>query len=280
MPHIKAVKRRSNPKTFVCLLALLVLLPGRALAWGSEGHHIIADIAEQYLQPATAEQVHELLALEHVTTLAAISMWADDIRTQRPETAPWHYVNIPINPPDGTPPAYDARRDCPTGDCVVAKIGAFEAALRNKAAPPRQRLEALKFLVHLVGDINQPLHCADSQDRGGNDVHVDFMGWRTNLHAVWDSGILAAAHIRDERAYALELAHSISAFEAEKWRSGTPADWADDSYGVARNLIYGVWPHDPGVLSDSYEQKGIYVVQVQLEKGGVRLAAVLNDALQ
>jgi hypothetical protein len=280
MPHIEEVKRRASPKTFVCLLALLLLLPDRALAWGSEGHHIIADIAEQYLQPATAQRVHELLALENVTTLAAVSMWADEIRAQRPETAPWHYVNIPINPPDGTPPAYDPRRDCPTGDCVITKIGAFEAVLHNKAAPPRQRLEALKFLVHLVGDINQPLRCADNQDRGGNDVHVDFMGWRTNLHAVWDTGILAAAHIRDERAYALELARSISPAEAEKWRSGTPADWADDSYGVARNLIYGVWPHDAGVLPDSYEQKGIYVVQVQLEKGGVRLAAVLNDVLR
>jgi S1/P1 Nuclease len=280
MPYVETVRRRAIFKILVPLLAALLLLPGRALAWGSEGHHIVADIAEQYLESATAQQVHELLAVENVTTLAAVSTWADDIRTQRPETAPWHYVNIPINPPNGTPPAYDPRRDCEKDDCVVAAIGRFETALRDKAAPPRQRLEALKWLVHLVGDINQPLHCADNQDRGGNDVHVDFMGWRTNLHAVWDSGILAAAHIRDERAYALELAHSISPAEAEKWRSGTPADWADDSYGVARNLIYGVWPHDPGALPDSYEQKGIYVVQVQLEKGGVRLAAVLNEALR
>jgi hypothetical protein len=266
--------------TALCFVALLSAHAEPARAWGSEGHHIISDIAEQYLEPATARQVHELLALENVTALAVVSMWADDIRAQRPETAPWHYVNIPINPPDGTPPAYDARRDCPSGDCVVARIGAFETVLRNKQAPPRQRLEALKFLIHLVGDINQPLHCADNQDRRGNEVNVDFIGLRTNLHAVWDSGILGAAHIRDERAYALELAHSISPAEAEKWRSGTPADWADDSYGVARNLIYGVWPHDPGALPESYEQKGIYVVQVQLEKGGVRLAAVLNEALR
>jgi S1/P1 Nuclease len=150
----------------------LLLLPSHAPAWGSEGHHIIADIAEQYLEPATAQQVHELLALENATTLVAVSMWADDIRAQRPETAP------------------------------------------------------------------------------------------------------AAARISDERAYALNLAHSISPAEAEKWRGGTPADWADDSYGVASNLIYGVWPHSPGVLPASYEQKAIYVVQVQLEKGGVRLAAM------
>jgi len=259
--------------------AALLSTPTPAHAWGSEGHHIAAEIAEQFLEPSTAHQVRELLAIDNETTLAQASTWADEIRPQRPETARWHYVNIPINPPAGTPPAYDPRRDCPTGDCVVAKIGAFEAVLRDKAASPRQRLDALKWIAHLVADINQPLHCADNQDRGGNDVHVDFMGRRTNLHAVWDTGILAAAHINDERAYALELAHSIAPAEAEKWRSGTPADWADDSYGVASNLIYGVWPHSPGDLPASYEQKAIYVVQVQLEKAGVRLAAVLNEAL-
>jgi nuclease S1 len=162
---------------------------------------------------------------------------------------------------------------------VVAKISAFETVLRDKSAPPRQRLEALKWIDHLVADINQPLHCADNNDRGGNDVHVDFMGRPTNLHAVWDSGILAAAHISYGRSYALELAKSISPAEAEKWRMGTPTDWADDSYGVASNLIYGVWPHGPGNLADSYEQRAIYVVQVQLEKAGVRLAAVLNQSL-
>jgi hypothetical protein len=251
-----------------------------ALAWGYEGHHIAAEIAERFLEPSTAHQVRDLLAIDNETTLAQASTWADEIRPQRPETARWHYVNIPINPPAGTPPAYDPRRDCPTGDCVVAKISAFEALLRDKSAPPRQRLEALKWLVHLVADVNQPLHASDNGDRGGNDVHVDFMGRRTNLHAVWDTGILAAAHISDERAYALELAHSISPAEAAQWRSGTPADWACDSYGVARNLIYGVWPHGPGDVPASYEQKAIYVVQVQLQKAGVRLAAVLNEALQ
>jgi hypothetical protein len=110
-------------------------------------------------------------------------------------------------------------------------------------------------------------------------MFMSIVGRRTNLHAVWDSGILGAMHISDERAYALELAHSISPAEGEKWRSGTPADWADDSYGVANNLIYGVWPHDPGELPASYEQKGIYVVQVHLEKAGARLAAVLNQTL-
>jgi hypothetical protein len=274
------VRKSTAAGAALCLIVLLSTPITPALAWGGEGHRIIADIAEQYLEPATTHQVHELLALENVTTLAAVSTWADDIRRQRPETAAWHYVNIPINPPAGTPAVYDAARDCPTGDCVVAAIARFESVLRDKEAPPRQRLEALKWLVHLVGDINQPLHASDNGDRGGNDVHVEFNGRQTNLHAVWDSGILAAARISDERSYALSLARSISPAEVEQWRSGTPADWADDSYGIARNLIYGVWPHSPGVLPPSYEEKAIYVVQVQLEKAGVRLAQVLNETLR
>jgi hypothetical protein len=96
---------------------------GTALAWGDEGHRIVAEIAEQYLKAGTAHQVRELLALENATTLAEVSTWADKIRGQRRETARWHYVNIPIHPPAGTPAAYDAARDCPNGEYVVAKIG-------------------------------------------------------------------------------------------------------------------------------------------------------------
>ena len=101
-------------------------LTGPALAWGGEGHRIVAEISEQYLEPETARQVRELLALENATTLAEVSTWADDIRDVRRETARWHYVNIPIHPPAGTPARYDADRDCPRGDCVVAAIDRAE----------------------------------------------------------------------------------------------------------------------------------------------------------
>ena len=93
--------------------------------------------------------------------LADVSIWADEIRPQRPETAPWHFGDIPIHPPAGTPAAYDAARDCPQGDCVVAAIERFAAVLRDNDAAPRRRLEALKWVVHLIADIHQPLHAAD-----------------------------------------------------------------------------------------------------------------------
>src|SRR6202045_5485533 len=119
--------------------ALLVVLgmTGPALAWGSGGHRIAAEIAEQYLEPAAARQVRELLAIENATTLAQVSTWADEIRPQRRETAPWHFVDIPIHPSPGTPAAYDPARDCPRGDCVVAAIERFAAVLRDKTAAPR-----------------------------------------------------------------------------------------------------------------------------------------------
>jgi hypothetical protein len=267
-------------RALAAALGIIIALTGQALAWGDEGHRIVAEIAEQYLKAGTAHQVRELLALENATTLAAVSTWADEIRGQRRETARWHYVNIPIHPPAGTPPGYDAARDCPTGDCVVAKIDELAAVLGDKAVhDARERLEALKFVVHFVADVHQPLHAANDGDRGGNDVRVTLMGRQTNLHAIWDTGILFSAGIGDERAYALQLARSIRPIELDQWRDGSAATWATESNDIARRLIYGAWPHGPDALRGSYAETALPVVSVQLEKAGVRLAAVLNAAL-
>jgi S1/P1 Nuclease len=157
---------------------LLIGHPVNASAWGYEAHRIIAEIAEQFLQPQTVRQVHKLLAIENVTTLADVSTWADEIRLQHPETGPWHYVNIPITLPSGEPATYDAVRDCLNNDCVVAKIERFERELEDKRLPERQRLEALKYIVHFVGDAHQPLHVSNNHDRGGNDDPVIFTAFQ------------------------------------------------------------------------------------------------------
>jgi nuclease S1 len=276
----RCANRASVVRALGAALAIVIALTGHALAWGGEGHRLVAEIAEQYLEPETARQVRELLALENATTLAEVSTWADEIRGQWRDTARWHYVNIPIHQPAGTPTGYDAARDCPKGDCVVAKIDEFAAVLRDKREPARDRLEALKFVVHFVADVHQPLHAANDDDRGGNDVKVTFLGRQTNLHAVWDTGILFAAGIGDERAYALQLARSIKPADLLQWRVGSAATWATESYDVARRLIYGEWPHGPDALRASYEDLALPVVSVQIEKAGVRLAAVLNAALR
>lgn len=244
-------------RAFLASLLLLLVMCADALAWGSEGHRIIADIAEQYLEPATARQVRDLLAVENATTLAEVSNWADEIRPQRRETAPWHFVDIPLQAS-----GYDASRDCPRGACVVAQIDRFVAELRDQHLPPRQRLEALKFVVHFIGDVHQPLHASDNNDRGGNNVKVLFDGRATNLHAVWDTWLLAPAVAGDERSYALRLFHSITPAEIAAWRGGSSTDWANESHDVARRVIYGELPHS-GTLPASYEAAALPIVNEQ-----------------
>jgi S1/P1 Nuclease len=261
------------------LAAMLVLaIASPALGWGEEGHRIAAEVAEQYLAPAAARQTRTLLGLAHATTLAEIANWADEIRAERRETARWHFVAIPIHPPAGSPAHYDATRDCPGGDCVVSAIGRFVAVLGDQAAPPDERFEALKFVVHLVADIHQPLDCADDGDDRGNGTHVIFLGQPTSLYALWETRLLAAAQIGDARAYARGLVASIVPENLARWRGGAPIDWANESHGLAR-LIYG-GSHEARALQLFYETDFLPVVNVQLEKAGIRLAALLNDALK
>lgn len=248
--------------------------PTQAMGWGSEGHRIIAEIAEQYLEPDTSRRVRALLAIENATTLADIANWADQIRPQHRETAPWHFVDIPISAS-----GYDPARDCATGDCVVVKIDQFTATLQDRNAAPEDRLTALKFVVHFVADLHQPLHASDNGDRGGNEIRVTFDRRRTNLHAVWDSGILEPVVQGDERAYALRLVDDITPAKIAAWQAGSTIDWANESHAVAVSVIYGRLPHDAGMLPASYEQVALPVVNQQLERAGLRLALVLNRTL-
>jgi hypothetical protein len=151
------IANSTRTKALVATFVVLVASNGSALAWGYEGHPIIAEIAEQFLEPEPAHRVRDLLAIENRTTLAEVSTWADEIRPQHPETRRWHFVNIPIYPTAGEPSAYDAARDRPQHECVVAKIEDFERVLADPQASERQRLGALKYVVHFIGDIHQPL---------------------------------------------------------------------------------------------------------------------------
>ncbi len=265
-------------KVLLTAIAMFAM-PVHAVAWGYEAHRVIAEIAEEFLGTETTRQVRGLLAVDNVTNLADVSIWADQIRLQRPETGPWHYVDIPIHPDPGEYEDYDAERDCPRDECIVGKIEQFERVLADHQASARQRLEALKYLVHFIGDIHQPLHTSNNDDRGGNDVRVTFMGHQTNLHAVWDSGIIAPAIKGDERGYALQLAREITEEKRAIWAQGNPVSWADESHRIAAQVIYGELPNS-GTLPDSYEAIALPVVNEQLERAGVRLATVLRALLR
>jgi S1/P1 Nuclease len=188
-------------------------------------------------------------------------------------------VNIPINPMAGDPKGYDLTRDCPRGDCVVAKIEEFERVLSDRQKPDRERLEALKYIVHFVGDVHQPLHASNDNDRGGNNVAVTFMGLPTNLHAVWDTGIIAPAVRGDERRYALQLVREITQAKRRRWSRGDPVAWANESYRIAVRTVYGRMAHSD-TLPEEYEFAALPIANEQLERAGVRLAAVLNETLK
>lgn len=171
------------------IAAIALVLPA-AHAWGPQGHQVIASMAQARLSPRAGAEVARLLALEPGATLASISTWADEQRS--PQTAAWHYVNFP----QGSC-RFDAARDCPDGNCVVAAIQR-QLDILGSGAPAEERLTALKFVVHLVGDIHQPLHAGHAEDRGGNTYQLEAFLRGSNLHAVWDLWLIRHLDLSNE----------------------------------------------------------------------------------
>ena len=281
-----------------CTLLAVAALPAPALAWGFEGHQIIADIARARLTPKARAKVDALLATDPDTLtahdMAAEATWADAYRgAGHRETAQWHFVDQELDRPDlasacfGRPPLNAAPASAgPANDCVVDKIDEFTAELANPATAPSERLLALKFVLHFVGDVHQPLHASDHQDRGGNCVRIALGGPRTsNLHAYWDTGVLEPLGA-DPQAAAAFLAGRITPDQAAAWSRGTAADWAQESFGVARTVAYSLnspagcsQDAAPISLPAAYVAAAQAAADLQLEKAGVRLAWVLNQAL-
>jgi S1/P1 Nuclease len=253
-----------------------------AFAWGQEGHSIVAEIAQRRLSPAAAAEVEALLGKGH--SLASMASWADDQRAARPETYNWHFVDIPVA--DKT---YDPATECkpdPKGDCAIAELDRLKHELRC-GADDAAKLDALRFSVHLVGDIHQPFHTT-AEARGGNDiaVKVTFKGntckqncdLPTNLHAAWDSTVITRTFY-DWGAYVDKLeAGWLKTPEAldSAVIAGTPTDWVLETHGVAQ----AVWALEPAnnELDDNYYQQILPMLDKQLGRGGLRLAAFLNDA--
>jgi hypothetical protein len=208
--------------------------------------------------------------------MASIASWADEVRESRAATFPWHFIDIPVDQPH-----LDMARDCPKGDCVIAKIEDLRKALNDPAITPDERREDLMFLIHFIGDMHQPLHCANNKDRGGNDVPVVFFGKPTNLHSVWDSGLLGRMGTQD-RIFGRLLTESLD--HAKKWSKGTVEDWAEESHKAAQKVVYGRLPKVPAgtpvPIGAAYEKKADPLIREQLEKAGARLAAVLNTAFE
>ncbi len=266
---------------FVILIAALATLAGKAYAFGELGHEVIAALAQDMLTPKARAQVQSILATAGnggpPPNLAGIAVWADKIRSLRPETRPWHFANIQIGDPGYDP----ARVDTPN---VLTALDRELAVLRRPAADRYSREEALKWVVHLVGDLHQPLHVGEDHDRGGNDDKVKVNRRTYNLHAVWDFVLLERLHLDLDSLHAM-LAGDIAADPAFISRNahGTPRNWVDETHVKSRAcyLLHGK-PMRKGIavsLDRDYIHGATLMVLDQLKIAGVRLAFVLNAAL-
>ena len=239
-----------------------------AARWYDAGHRLVARLAESRLTPHAAAAVRELLGGQ---SLAEAGLWADRIRLQRPDTRPLHFVNIPLNAL-----GYVPRRDCPAGQCIIAAIERDRRILADAAASPAARAEALRFLVHFIGDLHQPLHVANDGDRGGNDRPVRFLGLPKNLHEVWDGELIQASR-PGEAGYYTHLRRVVDSLGPAALERGTVIDWAMEGHRAASEHAYRLPPGD--AIDRAYLEARLPVVDRALVAAGVRLARVLNEAL-
>ena len=250
----------------IASLAAAALFASPAFAWGKTGHRVVAEVATHYLTPEAEAAVKDLLGPE---SLAETADWPDFMRSNpdefwRREASPWHYVTIPKDK------LYNDVGAPPEGDAVTALAHFREMAL-DESQPLEQRQLALRFIVHIVGDLQQPLHAGNGTDRGGNFFTCYFFEELTNLHEVWDELLIN----REELSYtewAAWLVPKITAEDVLVWGAAGPSKWADESAAI-RDTIYP----DDQILSYNYVYETRAILRQQLSKGGVRLAAYLND---
>jgi S1/P1 Nuclease len=274
---------------FAVLLAVVPL--AEAHGWGQEGHSIVAEIAQRRLDAGTRDKVKALLNTElpglkdAQISFASIASWADDYRADKhDETRNWHFVNIP-NDRDTYVAAVDCAPDPQYGDCIINAIDRVKATLADCTKPAADRVIALKFLVHFIGDLHQPLHATSridpetgKNDEGGNGVLVTFFNEKTNLHKVWDTGLIMH-EVYDWGEYVRLLETQwLPGKDIAALQAGDTIAWALAAHKAAHDVAYNYRPDH--VLDDEYYRDSIPVVDRQLALAGVRLARVLNETLR
>ncbi|QIL75025.1 S1/P1 nuclease [Hymenobacter sp. HDW8] len=252
-------------------LLLLLLTPFSLWAWGADGHRAVGKIAEQHLSRRAKREIQKLLNTE---TLTMVSTWPDEVRyyPEFKETAPWHYVNTPSGlnqdqyiqqlKAQTVPNAYNA---------MLAQL----AILKDKSKPQADRVAALKYVVHLVGDVHQPLHAGHAEDKGGNDIKLKYRGKDTNLHSLWDSGLLdyqGLTYTEMATAYDAKLRGRV----IRKMQAAGPEQWLWESY-QASNQIYQETPNNADV-DYRYYPAHADLMKERITQAGVRLAGMLNKA--
>jgi hypothetical protein len=256
------------------LIALLLVTPAPAFAWGKTGHRVIGEIATRLIHTGTRSKIRRILGPEGI---AEASTWPDFERSNpdpfwQKEAGPYHYVTVPVGK------SYADVGAPPEGDAVTA-LTKFAATVRDPAASRAAKALALRFIIHIVGDLHQPLHAGNGTDKGGNDIKVTFNREPTNLHAVWDSGLIDQEQLSYSEM-AKWLFARITRDQRRDWRVTDPKIWIGESAGI-RDRLYpppAEKPGEPVKLGFDYIYAWTATRDVRLEQGGVRLAAYL-DAL-
>jgi hypothetical protein len=262
------------PRWSQCALAsavLLLLSTGEAGAWGRVGHRASGRITLMLLSPRAKSEINKLL--EEGDSLVDATTWPDE---NNRGTSHWHYVNVPLSAP-----AYDSKY-CSGKGCVVSKIHDMRKDLANPKLPVTQRRQALKYLIHFVQDLHQPMHVGDDNNRGGNTLQVDFYGQGTNFHRLWDSELIYRSH-RNEVQFANHLKTKLRPEMEKKWSAGTVEDWATESLQAAKKAYINP---DTGAKIQAGERLGVRYLEANADrvdecvlKASVRLAYLLNKTL-
>lgn len=254
-------------------------------AWSAQGHRLVAAVAETRLSPEARAEVNDLLEGEAVPTLPGIAAWADELRDTDPvlgrRASGWHYINMGEENCE-----YVAATQCKDGNCVIGALNRQLALLATPSLTREARAQALKFVVHFVGDMHQPLHAGYGHDRGGNTFQVRYDNRGTNLHALWDGGMFYPLKLDDS-----QYLERLLALPAPDIGSGQPTapstavEWTIQTCRLA--ISPGLYPKNrkvgfPGMrprIDSSYVETYRPVAEAQLRLAGERLAVMLNNVL-
>jgi hypothetical protein len=246
-------------------IAAVALIPSPALAWGKTGHRVVAAVADTHLSGLARAHVRQILGVE---TLPEAANWPDEMKSDphpfwQKTSSPWHYVTVGGITYDHAPPEGDAFQ----------ALQFFRRLVLDPKTSPEHRQLALRFVIHIVGDLHQPLHNGRPGDRGGNEVKVKWFGRDTNLHAVWDSALV------DETGYSFtELSERLnrhtSSADVIAWWDSNPRDWIRESVQIRERIYPAAGETELGY---SYIYQHTPTVELRLKQGGVRLAAYLNE---
>ena len=242
-----------------CLIGLSIAL----ISWGFKGHRAIATIAQKHLTSNTAYVVSAYLKGEG---MADVATWADENRNNK--TAPWHFLNLPL----GLTHNQFVKLVTESDNNVYSAILKTEASLKDKNLTPDQKNEALKYLIHLVGDAHQPMHVSRKEDKGGNTIQVRFDNKGTNLHSLWDSKLIDREGLSEA-----DIARTYDAAtpaQIKQWQSDSPMEWIWESYQISSELYAQVKPGQQ--IDEAYYQKYIPVIRKRIDQAGIRLAGELN----